>query len=1016
NGITLMPADALDDGSFDNCTNVHFRARRMTSCIDIDWTTGGACVDDIPGGVPPINDYDLGTAWGTCVPFACCDIGAGPIMVMLEVSDDVGNVNTCMVEVEVQDKIAPDVICPPVIFLSCDYLLEVHPGTYSDVEGNNNGNLDEDPLSALFGNMFDAFHYPESARQPIIINDPTNTQYHQPYNWGLDGWATDNCSVDLSVTVSVIDDCSGASFPGDHPANAVKLIERRFVANDGVQSGSCLQRIWVIDYHRFYISDTNCNNEDPNDGVIWPCDELVTTCPMEITNTGEPVILDDGCSLIGVTYEDTRFDFAEGACFKILREWKIIDWCQFNANTGYGLWTFTQTIRVADQEGAEFLECPSGLVELCTDDPGVSLPANNQVFLGENNPNSSSCSVHVIQHQPIREMCSTSVIYDVKLYVLGDPDPIQLKPETVLELDANHEGDLYFNTAESDIPDIANYGLSYNDPLCDDFYRVLWTVEDGCGNRTYCDYLMRLVDCKKPVPVCLDGISTNEMPPDGQVTLWASDFNASSYDDCTPSTQLLFSFSGDFYEPSFTFTCDNVPVFGVPFDVSIWAADLGYDQNCNGEVDWSERNKDLCIASLVITDNNDVCDQNGLVLVGEVTTEQTEAVSNATINLTTNQLNFPPFLTADDGKYQFGHLIPGLDYTIKPERNDNPRNGVSTLDLVQIQRHLLGKEPFSSSYQYIAADANNSGSVSAIDMIEIRKLILGLYSEFPNNTSWRFVRKEAGEASGPPWPLTEYIVLSDLQPNENKNLDFVGVKIGDVNHSAQAHATQLLPRNTRPVLKVNAKGNPEVKAGDEFEVRFTFPKTISGFQWTLETTGLEYAGIESNTIPIEDANVGLPDKDIITMSWNGEAALNNGKQGEDFTLRLKAIESGNLREMIRMTSRITQTEAYALDGTIMDVEMDVNSDSALTDFALYQNKPNPWDGQTLIEFDLPYEASARLTIYDIAGKVVKEIEANYKAGHNSIMLTSHDIPTPGVLYYRLDSGPYSAVKKMMIFH
>jgi hypothetical protein len=32
------------------------------------------------------------------------------------------------------------------------------------------------------------------------------------------------------------------------------------------------------------------------------------------------------------------------------------------------------------------------------------------------------------------------------------------------------------------------------------------------------------------------------------------------------------------------------------------------------------------------------------------------------------------------------------------------------------------------------------------------------------------------------------------------------------------------------------------------------------------------------------------------------------------------------------------------------------------------------------------------------------------------MLTSHDIPTPGVLYYRLDSGEYSAVKKMMIFH
>jgi hypothetical protein len=174
--------------------------------------------------------------------------------------------------------------------------------------------------------------------------------------------------VDLSVTVAVIDDCTGQSFTGDHPAGAIKLIERRFIAFDGSQSGSCLQRIWVIDYNQFFINDTNCNNEDPTDGIIWPCDVLVTTCPMEITNTGEPVIIDDGCSLIGISHEDSQFDFAEGACYKILREWKIIDWCQFNVNTGYGIWSYTQTIKVADSEGAEFLDCPAEPVAYCLSD------------------------------------------------------------------------------------------------------------------------------------------------------------------------------------------------------------------------------------------------------------------------------------------------------------------------------------------------------------------------------------------------------------------------------------------------------------------------------------------------------------------------------------------------------------------------------------------------------------------------------------------------------------------------
>ncbi len=106
NGVTLVPADVFNDGSFDNCGNVTFRARRMDSCLDFDWTTEGACIDDTPGGVPAVNEKDRGTSFGACVPFACCDIGRSGIMVELEVTDEAGNVNTCMVEVEVQDKLA----------------------------------------------------------------------------------------------------------------------------------------------------------------------------------------------------------------------------------------------------------------------------------------------------------------------------------------------------------------------------------------------------------------------------------------------------------------------------------------------------------------------------------------------------------------------------------------------------------------------------------------------------------------------------------------------------------------------------------------------------------------------------------------------------------------------------------------------------------------------------------------------------------------------------------------------
>ncbi len=160
------------------------------------------------------------------------------------------------------------------------------------------------------------------------------------------------------MRVRVIDDCSGDDLPGNAPDGAVKLIERRFSAsdgNEGIAPGTCTQRIWVVDYDPFYITDNTCNNSNNQDGVIWPCDVLLTTCPEDLGNTGEPTIFDDACSLIGVTYEDQRFDFVDGACFKILREWAVIDWCQYNAQTGEGLWHYTQVIKVHDEEGPQFV-------------------------------------------------------------------------------------------------------------------------------------------------------------------------------------------------------------------------------------------------------------------------------------------------------------------------------------------------------------------------------------------------------------------------------------------------------------------------------------------------------------------------------------------------------------------------------------------------------------------------------------------------------------------------------------
>lgn len=65
--------------------------------------------------------------------------------------------------------------------------------------------------------------------------------------------------------------------------------------------------------------------------------------------------------------------------------------------------------------------------------------------------------------------------------------------------------------------------------------------------------------------------------------------------------------------------------------------------------------------------------------------------------------------------------------------NINPLNGVSTLDLVLITRHILGLQIFLEARQYLAADVNRDGLINGTDIIRQRQVILGNVANFPEN-------------------------------------------------------------------------------------------------------------------------------------------------------------------------------------------------------------------------------------------------------------------------------------------
>ena len=99
--------------------------------------------------------------------------------------------------------------------------------------------------------------------------------------------------------------------------------------------------------------------------------------------------------------------------------------------------------------------------------------------------------------------------------------------------------------------------------------------------------------------------------------------------------------------------------------------------------------------------------------------------------------------------------------------------------------------------------------------------------------------------------------------------------------------------------------------------------------------------------------------------------------------------------------------------------LSTNDDLIPKNFKLYQNSPNPFNPNTHIRFDLPNNESIRLTIYNIAGKQVAQINKdNLSAGQHEINWKGQDQygdPLPSGLYiYRIVAGNKTSTRKMLL--
>ncbi len=493
-----------------------------------------------------------------------------------------------------------------------------------------------------------------------------------------------------------------------------------------------------------------------------------------------------------------------------------------------------------------------------------------------------------------------------------------------------------------------------------------------------------------------DGV-TQVLPSD---TEWFFAVN----DNTTDSADLMYSFNPDFDMSldTFTFNCDSVIIKSHFLD--IFAKDKG------GMVG-------TCRVSYVTTDPNDVCPDTSAPIQGIVTTDALLEVPDVKMDL----VNGGTYeMTDQNGFYAFPEMTGDQVYELRPEKDTDHMAGVTSLDLVLIQRHILGIKTLSSPYQVIAADINRSGNITGKDLLDLRKNILGIMDGFPNNTSWRFADSDYSfiDPSNPfNESFPESYMIYDIADGVYKN--FIGMKIGDVNASIEMNGKSLATVRSTPSGLAIADRLVSIDELANVPITLSEETVVAGGQISIQVDkSIDILDVNSSLVNIDPSMYRIyedGDFNILTLVLlpQSDVAVEGGSVMLD--LVLQANESTLLSEAIALNTNFKNElytgdlEAKELRLEFRDLENDLRSDDILL-----QNTPNPWKDKTVIAFVLDREQKATINVYSVTGALLETLSGDYPAGRNEVELKAANLDHSGVLYYELVTDDARISKRMIL--
>jgi hypothetical protein len=1006
-GIATVYAEDLDEGSHDSgCGKVILSVVRVDDYSDIVRDCQGDVLGFLPTSCKPSTEEvdfgravkddciqtgdDLGqiTVKGEFVSFCCEDVGK-IIPVILFIEDARGNVNQCQIDVEVIDNSQPSIFCQDVV-VDCD-----------------NVALDTPPMigaQCVVENAHEVELLSESRSNGVCDGGDVVREWYIDLDRSGDFTAGDAfCSQIVSVSTSSLFDPNSIKWPKHH---------------DGSE-----------------IAGVNLECNDDNELTEVPATismgEAFTCVPDETLD--EPVWCDTDCGLVGYTMESDTI-FASDACLKIVRRWTIVDWCLFSPNG-----VATDDENDTDSDSFEAVEdwaqgvcvtCENG--DVATADPVYFRYTNvdpdgyytfDQVIaiIDDSTPEISApdvFAVNAVSDDPTKEenaLCEGADVVEASASDLCGGNMISSNLLTWNITVSN--GSEVIATKSSTGAD-ATMMTPVGSP--GDTYQIRWVVSDGCGNESASVTNVIYADDQAPTPFCVTALTTSFTGTDGSVVVWAEEFEFGSFDNCTATEDLIYSVvrvgedaarpGEDGFEDqrSIVIDCSSPSNFN-ELDVWVW------DESGNGET---------CEVSIIVDGdcdreggddpvdegNNDEEVGSSIFVTGTVNTMDNQAFPEVLMTIESNLAEFPKQeLTDNNGEYVFNNLITDESYAVSAERPDTYINGVSTLDLILIQQHILGEQLFDSPYNIIAADANKDQGLSAADIIQLRTLVLGITDVLEEVDPWIFVDATDNFFDPTnPWPFSQDISLRNLGSNV-LNGDFVGIKIGDVNMSAELPGLQSSEIRSSRLVEFTAD-NESVRKGEAVTIEMSSSiNDLRGLQFTLEHEGLSLQRTSVNGTELDETEIGVFENQT-TISWINSDQIND----TNIKLTFLATKDLELANTAFITSSITRAEAYLTDElSISDISLTFN-DNNTDQFTLHQNVPNPFNEETLIHFSTTMSGQANIYIMNVNGQKVYDAQLQVEAGNHQIEINREILQSEGIYYYQVELNGINQTKKLIV--